>query len=289
MSLRWGIIGLGRAGRARARAIQADPRATLVTAFRGNPAEFGVPAAESPEDVFAQVDAVAICSPDHTHPRLVQRALEAGKHVVCEFPLAGSAQVARGLYRLADERDRVLHVEHIELLTPDARWMRACVRPEHIRAGAIRFRGPLRPEVFSMAHANVARLHRLVDVAGEPRRFTLTHASHTSLTGTFQLSGDAAIDFSFEMEEGAQRKTEITLDLGHRGLVLFLGGTLLFRGAPVDLPSGRPLFATDHEDVMAQILDQAPSYVDRNRVLTVLGLADRLYAAAKLEGNLDKN
>jgi len=286
-AMKWGIIGLGRAGRARARAIIQDERCELVSAYRGDPEALGVATAASVDDLIDAVDAVAVCTPDHTHPRLVRRALEAGRHVVCEFPLAGSALKARRLYALADEVEKTLHVEHIELLTPAARWLRAHVRPSQIAAGAVRFQGPVRREVFSVAHANLARLHRLVDVGGEPRRFELTEATLTSLAGVFHLPGAAHVDFSFHMGEGVTRKMELTLDLGRRGMVLLLGRTLMFKGAPVDLPSGMSLFEVDHNAAMDAIVGNHPSYVERSRVLSVLGLADRLDAAARQHGAYD--
>ena len=112
-----------------------------------------------------------------------------------------------------------------------------------------------------MAHANLARLHRIFDVAGEPRRFVLTHASLTELAGTFRLSGEAFVDFHFEMEPEAPRKLEMTLDLGRRGMVLLMGRTLMWKGGPVDLPPSRPLFAADHDAAMGAILHDAPNYV----------------------------
>ena len=43
--LRWGIIGVGRAGAARARALAADPRAEAVLGVRGDPVAAGLAAA----------------------------------------------------------------------------------------------------------------------------------------------------------------------------------------------------------------------------------------------------
>jgi len=47
------------------------------------------------------VDAVDICTPNALHFAMAQDALEAGKHVICEKPLATSAEDARKLVALA--------------------------------------------------------------------------------------------------------------------------------------------------------------------------------------------
>ena len=76
--LKWGIIGVGRAGRARARAIQSDPRASVSLGFRGAPDAVGLQAATSIAAMLEAVDAVAICSTDETHFALVRQALQSG-------------------------------------------------------------------------------------------------------------------------------------------------------------------------------------------------------------------
>lgn len=60
--------------------------------------------------VDPEVEAVVICTPNHTHPQIAREALEAGKHVFCEKPLALTLEEHRELGRLAEERGLVLQV-----------------------------------------------------------------------------------------------------------------------------------------------------------------------------------
>ena len=59
------------------------------------------------------VDAVAVATPAQTHADLVRRALEAGKDVFVEKPLALDLEEGRELVELAGDRDRVLMVGHL--------------------------------------------------------------------------------------------------------------------------------------------------------------------------------
>src|SRR5262245_17002002 len=47
------------------------------------------------------IDAVHICTPNSLHFKIARAALEAGKHVLCEKPLATSSKDAAGLVALA--------------------------------------------------------------------------------------------------------------------------------------------------------------------------------------------
>lgn len=284
--LRWGVVGVGRAGSARARALAEDPRATAVAGWRGDPAGAGLAVADSLEALLAHdLDAVAICTPDVTHPALVRAALRAGLHVVCEFPLAGSAEDARQLFALAEEQGRVLHVEHIELLGPAARWIRAHARGRQLVGGSCRFSTSVRSETFGLAHANVARLHRLLDPLGPPSRVAVHDRSTTRLWATLtwpgspeHYRGDAAVVVEFQQAPGARRRTELVLDFTD-GAVTLLDRTLMWRGQVVELEAGPGLFAADQREATAEILDgQAPT-APRAAVLAVLALADELASA----------
>ena len=58
--------------------------------------------------VESDVDIVVIVTPPDLHPEQVRLALEHGRHVLCEKPLAASRSDAEGLYALA--RARGLHL-----------------------------------------------------------------------------------------------------------------------------------------------------------------------------------
>ncbi|MBI3492899.1 MAG: Gfo/Idh/MocA family oxidoreductase [Acidobacteria bacterium] len=63
------------------------------------------------------VDAVAIATPVSTHFDLALRALQAGKHVLVEKPLAASSADALRLIEEAERRGRVLMVDHTFVYT----------------------------------------------------------------------------------------------------------------------------------------------------------------------------
>ena len=58
------------------------------------------------------IDALAICTPVHSHYDLARAALEAGKHVLVEKPLTHSAETAEKLVELAEKQRLVLQVDH---------------------------------------------------------------------------------------------------------------------------------------------------------------------------------
>jgi predicted dehydrogenase len=58
------------------------------------------------------IDAVIVASPPHLHHAMVIAALEAGKHVVCEKPMARNLAEARDMQRIADRVGTVAMVNH---------------------------------------------------------------------------------------------------------------------------------------------------------------------------------
>ena len=75
----------------------------------------------------ADVEAVVIATPAPTHYALARQALEAGKHVFVEKPMALAAAEAAELVALAEEHRRVLLVGHLLEYAPAVRALKAAL------------------------------------------------------------------------------------------------------------------------------------------------------------------
>jgi biliverdin reductase len=283
--VRWGVAGVGVAGAARTRAIIADPNSEALLGWRGAPEAAGLTRVDNFEALVDGVDAVAICTPDATHAALVRAALEAGRHVVCEYPLAGSAPEAEALFALATAKQRVLHVEHIELMTAAARWTRGRVVGSALFGGAVSFQGAHKPGQDSISHANVARLHRIVDAFGLPSGIQVSWRDDTTLQAALHYPGDpsrvlhpATIELNFRRGPDLRRRTELMFETSS-GTIVQMDRVLLNDGEPVSLLPQSGLFAQDHAAAMSRIQGDAWPLVEPERIVAVLALADQLEAA----------
>jgi predicted dehydrogenase len=88
-----------------------------------------VEVSENFEDVITdnKVDAVAIVTPVATHYEFARKALEHGKHVLVEKPLAASVAEAESLVNIADRQNLTLMVNHTFIYTGAVRKMKEIV------------------------------------------------------------------------------------------------------------------------------------------------------------------
>ena len=123
--IRVGLVGTGYAAKRRAEALRAEARSRLVAVAGHSPentAQFSrIHEVEASASWAALVertdlDLVFIATVNREHGAIAQAALQAGKHVVVEYPLALDLTEAERLAALARSQKRLLHVEHIELL-----------------------------------------------------------------------------------------------------------------------------------------------------------------------------
>jgi len=135
-TMRAGFVGGGFMAAVHSRAARAA-RAELVggassSADRARDAaeRLGLDAAfDSVDELLADpdIDVVHVCTPNATHAAIARAALEAGKHVICEKPLATSATDAAALTALAEERGLVAAVPFVYRFHPMVREARARV------------------------------------------------------------------------------------------------------------------------------------------------------------------
>jgi len=80
------------------RALEAAPKAQAITDYR-----------RALDD--KNVQAIYVCTPTHQHKEIVLAALQAGKHVYCEAPLASSIEDARAMAKAAKavEKKQIFH------------------------------------------------------------------------------------------------------------------------------------------------------------------------------------
>jgi len=114
------LIGFGLAGKAfHAPLVAATPGLELAVVVTSRAAEVGasypgtavVPTHEAVlED--QSIDLVVLATPDHLHAAQALAALDAGKHVVIDKPLAPTLEEARGVAARAEERGLMLSVFH---------------------------------------------------------------------------------------------------------------------------------------------------------------------------------
>jgi UDP-N-acetylglucosamine 3-dehydrogenase len=133
-TIRIGILGAGAMGTAHAAAYVGIAEADVVGVFSRDPARARSAASlckarpfSDANVLIASADAIDVCLPSAIHHTFVVPALNAGKHVFCETPLALALDEARQMRDAARRADRLLQVgllmrslgayEHIKAIT----------------------------------------------------------------------------------------------------------------------------------------------------------------------------
>jgi predicted dehydrogenase len=115
--LRFGLIGCGGIGAIRASALRRTPAADLVMVADADAARARAVAQQSGCEFTeewrtllerADIDAVVISTPPQLHTDMCIAALQAGKHVLCEKPLARNAMECQAILETAATVERVV-------------------------------------------------------------------------------------------------------------------------------------------------------------------------------------
>jgi predicted dehydrogenase len=121
MTVRIGVIGVGALGHHHARILRGIDGATRVGFFEANQeraakvtADLGLRAFSTEQALLNEVDAVTIVVPTPAHFAVASKALEAGKHVLVEKPIATTLAEADGMLEIAKRKGVLVQTGHVE-------------------------------------------------------------------------------------------------------------------------------------------------------------------------------
>jgi biliverdin reductase len=312
--VRIGLVGTGYAARLRAEALMSDERACLVAVAGNTPIkttafaeEFQCTVMNSWAELVVRddIDLVIICTVNREHGAIAKAALSNGKHVIVEYPLALSLAEAEELIALAKTQNKLLHVEHIELLGGVHQALKQNL-PQvgqvfYVRYNTIKPEHPA-PNKWTYSHelfgfplmGALSRLHRLTDLFGQVltvnchNRFWARETEYyQSCFCVAQLSFSSGLLAQVIYAKGEtmwqpERRFEVH---GEKGGLIFDGNTGVLVKAdettPIEVGSRRGLFAKDTNMVLDHLFDGTPLYVTPEESLYTLKVADAARRSAE--------
>lgn len=236
MELKIGIIGTNFISDMFCEAAAQVPEAVLHAVYSrkeetGNAfaQKYSIPNVYTDYDEFlcSGVDAVYIASPNFAHCRQTLKALEHGKHVLCEKVLAMNGQEVRAMIDCAHKNKKVL----LEAMRPDFDPAFDIIRENIPRLGKLRrasfefcqyssrydsFRGGIVQNAFNPGIGNAAIMdigvyciHSLVRLFGKPKS---VKALSTKLENGFDGSGIVLMEYDGMTAEAVYSKIAVSVN-----------------------------------------------------------------------------
>ncbi len=326
-NVRIGLVGAGAAaqinhipalkkaeGLELAAIVDRDPEKAQQVAQR-----FGIPVAFSRlDDLLADesIDAVDLCTPNFLHQPMAVAALEAGKHVLCERPLARSAQEAVAMVKAAKKADRLCLCAVQHRFRPDAQLLKKFVEKGdlggifHAKAGWLRQRTTWDSDEWRrtkresgggvVLDLGFQMLDLALWVMGSPKVESVTAGVHRSRKGEVE---DSATAF-FRLATGATLTLELTwgllmekdfayLNLFGSGGAALLNPFRLHKGmhgqlvnvTPATLDTAKNQYKLSIEAQIAHVADVlrkgARPMGTADEILPVMELMDAVYRSAE--------
>ncbi|MCC5638883.1 Gfo/Idh/MocA family oxidoreductase [Nostoc sp. CHAB 5844] len=312
--MRVGLVGTGYAAKLRAEALLQDERSHLAAVVGHIPKtteifakEYQTSALNSWQELVEQedVDMVVVSTVNRDHGAIARAALSHGKHVIVEYPLSIDLKQAEELIVLAKAQNKLLHVEHIELLGGLHQALKQNLTKVgnvfYVRYSTINPQNPA-PRKWTYNHelfgfpliGAISRLHRLIDLFGKvltvnchQRYWAVESEYYQTCFCMSQLCFSSGLLAQVIYGKGEtiwqpERKFEVH---GEKGGLIFDGNTgyLIQSGetTPIDVGTRRGLFAKDTTMVLDHLFDGTPLYVTPEESLYTLKVADAAQRAAQ--------
>lgn len=241
-----GIVGTGYMGGTHAQIFARDERCEVAALFDIRPERMqrvsrltGARTMESAEQVFESSDAVIITTPNTRHVELAIAAANAGKHVLCEKPMATKLEDAKLVLEAANNSGAVFQVGHNRRYAPVYQKLKELLSEDRPHSAHIKMnRGELQnPEWTSDVSVTGGFLYETTIHMFDMMRFQFGEISEMIATGsrqtyneidnfsvllkfkngfhaTFCSAADASWNFPFErVEVFCEHRTIITQEM----------------------------------------------------------------------------
>ncbi|MBF2067938.1 MAG: Gfo/Idh/MocA family oxidoreductase [Calothrix sp. C42_A2020_038] len=302
-----GLVGTGYAAKLRAEATQQIDKADLIAIAGSNFERTESLAASSQTQAMRSwqqliespdIDLVIISTINCYHSMITRAALECGKHVVVEYPLALNVVEAEELIALAKDKNKLLHVEHIELLGGIHQSIKqhlsevghifyVCYNTTKSQRPAPR-KWTYNHEMFGFPLIGaLSRLHRLVDLFGKvvtvnchQRFWQVEDEYYQSCFCVAQLVFESGLLGQIVYGKGEtlwqnERKFEIHGE--HGGLIFNEDEGVIIRPEqtmPIEISSRKGLFSKDTSMVLDHLVNGTPLYITPEQSLYTMKVAD---------------
>lgn len=272
------VVGVGRAGSVRLRDLK-DPRSSAFLNLIGFVSRRELGSLDevqqmSLEDALRsqEIDVAYICSESSSHEDYIRQFLQAGKHVLVEYPMTLSFAAAQELWELAAQKGRVLHEEHVELLMEEFAFLRREVSGKELLKGSLHFTAsPLEEERFGFpAFSGISRLTWLVSLFGELSLISATledrkEDQYMKMTVQLETQSKGLLSWIEEKGPGLKRSRYLNFQ--------FTSGSL------EEVPSvgvNKDIFLKDQDIFIQKLLGQVSAEdlaAEKKRIMHCLGLA----------------
>ncbi|MEG4206963.1 Gfo/Idh/MocA family oxidoreductase [Microcoleus sp. Pol7_A1] len=317
--IRVGIVGTGFAAKLRAETVQADGRSNLVAVAGRTPDKtaafcqgFGAEAAVSWRKLVERddLDLVIVCTVNRDHGAIVLAALENDKHVVVEYPLSLDVSEAERAIELAAQKQKLLHIEHIELLG----GLHQAIKESLPLIGKVFYAryitiAPQRsvPERWTFQHSlfgfplvgAISRLHRFTDLFGEvasvncQAQFWDTQADFYKAclcNAQLRFANGLVAEAVYGKGETFWQSENVFTIYGEAGTLVFTPESgQLIQGEnrhSIKVGTRRGLFAKDTEMVLEYLSNGTPLYVNNASSLYALKVADAARRSSEIGQNV---
>lgn len=241
-----GIVGTGYMGGTHAQIFARDERCEVANLFDIRPERMqrvarltGARAMENAEQVFETSDAIIVTTPNTRHVELAIAAAEAGKHVLCEKPMATKLNDAKRVLEAAKRSNAVFQVGHNRRYAPVYQKLKELLSEDRPHSAHVKMnRGELQNpfwtadvsvtggflyettvHMFDMMRFQFGEIAEMIAVGSqrtydEIDNFSVLLKFKSGLHATFCSAADASWNFPFErVEVFCEHRTILTQEM----------------------------------------------------------------------------